>query len=80
MDGCGQPHIEIDSNAFLHNLQIAKKFAPYSSLLAMVKANAYGHGIEHYAKVLTQAEILGVACLEEVNELRNVEIFSKDCY
>lgn len=36
----------LDSSALLHNYQVAKKCAPNSQVLAVLKANAYGHGIE----------------------------------
>lgn len=42
--------------------------------MAMVKANAYGHGILPIAQNLSKADYFGVACLEEAIALRNAGI------
>lgn len=60
----------IDSDAFKHNLLQVRKAAPKSKVLAMVKADAYGHGFKHLADVLDEADALGVARLEEALRLR----------
>lgn len=57
--------ITIDLTALQHNLQHVREMAPKSAVMAMVKSNAYGHGIERIASALTDAEALGVACSEE---------------
>ena len=44
--------IIINPQALAHNLQQVKRYAPNSSVIAMVKANAYGHGIQTAAKAL----------------------------
>ncbi len=62
----------VDPDAFLHNLTITKKLARNSTVLAMVKSNAYGHGIEALLPALHHVEILGVSCLEEAIELREL--------
>lgn len=64
--------IEIDVAAFDHNLQRAKAYAGNAKLLAMVKANAYGHGVQHLMASFKHADALGVACLEEAVELREL--------
>src|SRR5687768_17022595 len=66
--------ITIDLGALKHNLQQIKDMAPGSSVMAMVKSNAYGHGIERIAKALTMVESLGVACSEEGLMLRNAGV------
>lgn len=35
----------IDRHALRHNLQQIRRLAPQSRLVAVVKANAYGHGL-----------------------------------
>ena len=35
----------IDLSACRHNLSVAKTFAPDSKCIAVIKANAYGHGM-----------------------------------
>lgn len=64
----------IDLGALRHNLQRVKELAPKSAIIAMVKANGYGHGIVRVAKSLEKAEALGVASLEEGLILREAGI------
>lgn len=52
------------------NLQLAIKRAPLSRIMAIVKANGYGHGAVEVAKSLSLADAFGVARLEEALELR----------
>ncbi|ELA08711.1 alanine racemase [Moraxella macacae 0408225] len=63
-------HITIDLSALAHNLQIAKQHAPHAKLMAMVKANAYGHGVNECLPTLQSADALGVACLAEAKTLQ----------
>ena len=61
----------IDTQAFAANYRYAKSLAPNSQALAVVKANAYGHGAVTLARALSgQADAFGVACSEEAMELR----------
>jgi alanine racemase len=66
--------ITIHLDALHHNLQRIKTMAPHSRILAMVKSNAYGHGIERIASALPYADALGVACIEEGMILRDAGI------
>jgi len=66
--------ITIDLAALRHNLQQIKKIAPKSAILAMVKSNAYGHGLTRIALALKEADALGVACLEEGMQLREAGV------
>ena len=63
-------HVYIDLSALKHNLQIAKHHAPNAKVLAMVKANAYGHGAVECLPALTSADALAVACLKEAIPLQ----------
>lgn len=63
--------LTIDLNALKHNLQQVRACAPNSKVIAMVKANAYGHGIVRAAEALSGADALGVACIEEGVILRH---------
>lgn len=47
----------IDSKAIIHNLKQVKKLSPKSKIMAMVKANAYGHGMVEVSKVLSGQSI-----------------------
>ena len=64
----------IDRQALLHNYQTIKAKAPHSQILAVLKANGYGHGLERIAKALSssdiQADAFGVARLDEALALR----------
>lgn len=53
---------EISLDALRHNYAVAQRHASRSRVLAVVKANAYGHGIERVARALTLAD--GFATLE----------------
>ena len=63
---------EIDRSALRHNVAfVREKFGPDIDLLAVVKANAYGHGMIEVAQTIAdQANIFGVANLEEAIALR----------
>lgn len=64
-----QAHINLDALRF--NYQLACNLAPQSQTVAVVKANAYGHGAVECAKALEPlAPALGVACIEEALQLR----------
>lgn len=70
-----EAHLTIDCSALLHNLQQVKHAAPDSKVLAMVKANAYGHGTVLAAQTLApHVDALGVAFLAEALALRTAGI------
>lgn len=62
--------VELDLVALRHNVKRIIEIAPQSKILAMVKANAYGHGLLPIAKALTNVEGFGVSCSEEALYLR----------
>ena len=61
--------VVINRRALRHNLQRLRELAPASKLVAVVKANAYGHGLLETARTLTDADAFGVARLEEALRL-----------
>lgn len=63
-------NMTIDLGALQHNFNRVKTLAPISAAMAMIKANAYGHGLVRVAKALPKADALGVASLEEALTLR----------
>lgn len=64
--------VKISSKALKHNLQTIKQKAPDSKIIAVVKANAYGHGVEFVAAALeNRVDCFGVARLEEALSLRS---------
>lgn len=60
----------IDTAALRHNLGRVRELAPRSKVLAVIKANAYGHGIVPSAVALAGADGFAVARLEEAVALR----------
>lgn len=66
---------KLNLQALRHNIGVARSLAPNSKVMAVVKANAYGHGAVTIAGVLqTEADALAVACIEEAIELRDAGI------
>ncbi len=52
----------ISSAALRHNLGVVRRCAPRSHVFAVIKANAYGHGVTRVARALDSAD--GIALLE----------------
>lgn len=57
-------------DALRHNLRVVRRLCPRSRIVAMVKANAYGHGLLPVARALGDADMLGVAVIDEALALR----------
>jgi alanine racemase len=75
MTEAGGPHrgwIEVDHDAIRHNLATVRAHAPGAAVLAVVKANAYGHGDVAVARTLADAGVegLAVATVDEGRRLR----------
>jgi alanine racemase len=65
----------IDLSAMHHNIKRVAEIAKNQKILAMVKANAYGHGTLRLAhSIKDQIDGFGVASLEEALELRQDHI------
>lgn len=60
----------IDLSALRQNLQIVRRAAPASRLWAVVKANAYGHGLSRVWSALSGADGFAMLNLEEAILLR----------
>lgn len=60
----------VDSAALRHNLGTIRAYAPGAKVMAVVKANAYGHGLVSTALALADADSFAVARLEEGLALR----------
>jgi alanine racemase len=60
----------IDTQALRHNLNVVRARAGKARVIAVVKANAYGHGLASAALALQEADALAVARLEEGLALR----------
>jgi alanine racemase len=77
LQGHRPTYVEIDFTALRHNFVQARRQAGEGrSLLAVVKADAYGHGAARVAPVLERAgaDLFGVAMVEEGVELRKAGV------
>jgi alanine racemase len=55
----------IDTGALRHNLSVVRQWAPKSRVMAVIKANAYGHGLVAVARALDSADAFAVARVDE---------------
>lgn len=60
----------IDLAALTHNLSVVRGLCPQCRVMAMIKADAYGHGAVGAARALDNADGFAVARLDEALELR----------
>ncbi len=61
----------IDHDALRHNLALARGLAQHSRLMAVVKADGYGHGLLRVASALRNADAFAVLTLEDAVALRD---------
>jgi alanine racemase len=68
--------VEIDLGAIRHNVGVLRALVAPADLLAVVKADAYGHGAVPVARAAVEAGAvaLGVALVEEAVELRDAGV------
>ncbi|MCK5877121.1 MAG: alanine racemase [Candidatus Marithrix sp.] len=65
----------LDISALQNNLQQVKNNTPQQKIMAVVKANAYGHGAARVANAIaTDVDAFAVCCLEEALQLRDINI------
>ena len=64
----------IDTSALKHNYQLAKELAPDSRAMAVIKADAYGHGMLQAAEALSEADGFAVSHLNEAVALREAGV------
>lgn len=60
----------ISQGALRHNLAVVKKYVAHSKIMAVVKADGYGHGLLHVAHGLNAVEGFAVLGLDEAIDLR----------
>ena len=61
----------IDSSALTHNLTVVRQYAPKARIMAVVKADAYGHGLLQTAHALKAADGFALLELNAAITLRN---------
>jgi alanine racemase len=64
----------INLGALQHNLRRVRELAPASRIMAIIKADAYGHGIVRIGHGLDSVDSFGVARLNEAITLREADI------
>src|SRR4051812_7098408 len=65
----------INLSALIHNVHRIRTINPHSGILAMIKANAYGHGLIAVANTLkNEVQGFGTAVLDEAIALRDNKI------
>lgn len=62
----------VHQDALKHNLNIAQQYAPQSKVFAVVKANAYGHGVERVYEAFKSADGFALLDLDEAKRLRQL--------
>lgn len=62
----------IHHDALRHNLAVVRKTVPNSQVFAVVKANAYGHGIERVYPALNDADGFALLDIDEAKRLRGL--------
>jgi len=62
----------IDVRAMTHNLAVARVRAGHRRIWAVVKANAYGHGLERAVRAFSEADGLAVLEIEEAQRARQI--------
>ncbi|MBL0041871.1 MAG: alanine racemase [Xanthomonadales bacterium] len=60
----------IHLGALRHNLARVRALAPNSRVMAVIKADGYGHGLERVARALSGADAFGVAAIADGQRLR----------
>jgi len=62
----------IDPDAVAHNMALVRQYAPSSRLMAVVKADAYGHRLDLVLPALADADMLAVATIDEARAIRRL--------
>ncbi len=76
-NSCDPTWIEIDSQAFSSNVALIKKAIGSSQLALVIKANAYGHGLQIVGKLAQEHPLVDVLCtatIDEALELRSAGV------
>jgi alanine racemase len=69
----------LDPQALRHNFEVVRQRAPRARIMAVVKANAYGHGLAWVASELSEADAFGVSSIEEGLVLRRAGVRQPIC-
>lgn len=61
----------LNTDAVKHNLSVVRQHAPHAKIMAVIKANGYGHGLQRIAEALNGVDAFAVARADEGIRLRN---------
>jgi alanine racemase len=64
----------ISIDAMAHNLRVARQYAGSAKVIAVVKANAYGHGLSRAVRALAATDAFAVLTVEEAANLRQMGV------
>lgn len=64
----------LNLQALAHNLAKVREYAKGAQVMAVIKANGYGHGLQRVAKALEDADAFAVARVDEAMRLREAGI------
>jgi alanine racemase len=64
----------VSSSALQHNLGVVRQHAPTAKVMAVVKANGYGHGLINVAHALIEADGFATLNLSEAIDLREAGV------
>jgi alanine racemase len=64
----------INPRAARHNLEWVRRHAPGARVMAVIKADGYGHGIARMARIFEAADAFAVAAIEEAVTIREAGI------
>lgn len=64
-------HVVIDRVAMQHNLRQVRALTPNAKIMAVIKADGYGHSMEAAAQALSDADEFAVTALDDVERLRS---------
>ncbi len=71
--------VRLSAAALRHNLTRVRSFAPAAKVMAVIKANGYGHGLTWVARVLSEADAFGVASVDDGIVLRRAGVTQPVC-
>jgi alanine racemase len=66
--------VTINLSALRHNLNLIREKMPHQKIMAMVKSNAYGHGLIRVAETIKEVDAFGVATIAEAMQLKEAAI------
>ncbi|HEX7055229.1 MAG TPA: alanine racemase [Burkholderiales bacterium] len=64
----------VSAGALARNLRVARRHAGDAKIWAVIKANAYGHGLERAARALAEADGFAVVDFQEAARLRLAQV------